>query len=144
MLDEKFTVETYGNGSFEEVTDLMKALTAQEGITDIANLVQGGALQPQSLETQLAMLTFSEKHLKFYKDISTSKAFSTLEEYSVQDGYGSEGGFVDQMENPEEGDPDFRREFAVVKYIRTMWRVSDVLMNTRQISDAETSRCKLQ
>lgn len=129
--------EGYGEATLAEANELVKALQAQEGITDIAALQAGGALQPQSLETQLALLTFQEKHIKFYKKIGVTKAFSTLEEYSIQDGYGTEGGFVGQMENPDEADAEFRRQFAVVKYIRTLWRVSDVLMYAKTISDAE-------
>jgi hypothetical protein len=128
--------EHYGE-SGTDVKNLIKALQAQEGVTDIADLQDGGALQVQSLETQLAMLTFQEKHLKFYKDIGVVKAYSTLEEYSTQDGYGTEGGFVGQLENPEEDDADINREFAVVKYIRGLWRVSDVLGFTKTISNAE-------
>jgi len=129
--------EGYGESNAAEVSELVKALQAHEGVTDIANLQDGGALQMQSLESQLAMLTFQEKHLKFFKDIGLTKAFSTLEEYSVQDGYGSEGGFVGQMENPEEGDPDFRRAYAVIKYVRTLWKASDVLAYTKQITSGE-------
>jgi len=129
--------EGYGESSLAEVNDLVKALQAQEGVTDIAALNQGGALQMQSLESTLAMLTFQEKHLKLFKDIGITKAYSTLEEYSVQDGYGTEGGFVSQMENPEEGDPDFRRAYAVIKYVRTLWKVSDVLPYVKTISNAE-------
>lgn len=129
--------EGYGEASITETSDLVKALQAQEGITDVAALQGGGALQPQSLETQLAMLTFQEKNLKLFKDIGIQKAFSTLEEYSIQDGYGAEGGFVGQLENPDEDDADIRRQFAVVKYIRTLWRVGDVLQYARTITDAE-------
>lgn len=136
-MDDSRNMWEFGQTPIDEVNQLVKALQANDSITDIANLQGGGALQPQSLETTLAMLTFQEKHLKFYKDIGTQKAFSTLEEYSVQDGYGTEGGFVDQIENPLEGDPDFRRKFAFVKYIRTMWRVPDVLSMVRQITSAE-------
>jgi hypothetical protein len=137
IFDNKDAFDGYGNGTSEEVKDLIKALQAQEGTTDIANLSGGGAIQPQSLETQLAMLTFQDKHLRFFKDIGVQKAFSTLEEYSVQDGYGTEGGFVGQLENPEEDDADLKREYAVVKYIRGLWRVSDVLKFSRTITDAE-------
>lgn len=129
--------EGYGESPANEVEELIKALQAHEGETDIANLSQGGALQVQSLESTLALLTFQQKHFKFYKDIGTVKGFSTLEEYSVQDGYGPEGGFVSQMENPEEGDPDMRRAYAVMKYIRTLWKTSDVLPLTKTISNAE-------
>jgi len=138
--DTNFQNELYegaGESSIGEVEQLVKALTAHEGTTDIADLSAGGALQMQSLETNLALLTFSEKHLRFFKDIGITKAFSTLEEYSIQDGYGTEGGFVGQMENPEEGDPDFRRAYAVIKYIRTLWKTSDVLPLTRTITSAE-------
>lgn len=135
--NNKDAFDGYGEGNSKDVKDLIKALQAQEGTTDIADLEGGGALQPQSLETQLAMLTFQEKHLRLFKDIGVQKAFSTLEEYSVQDGYGTEGGFVGQLENPEEDDADLKREFAVVKYIRGLWRVSDVLQYSRTITDAE-------
>lgn len=131
--------EGFGQVGAEEYQQLMKALVAQEGITDIANLAGAGALQPQSLEMSLILLTWTDTHLKFYKDIPTSKAFSTLEEYSTQDSYGQAGGFVDQMENPEEGDPDFARKFAQMKYIRTLWKVSDVLTRVRTITDAESN-----
>ena len=134
---ESSLFEGFGDTSIGEVEELNKALQAQEGITDIADLQGGGALQPQSLEGQLAMLTFQEKHLRLFKDIGTVKAYSTLEEFSVQDGYGSEGGWVGQLENPEEGDADFRREFAVVKYIRALWKTADVLTYTKTITDAE-------
>jgi hypothetical protein len=129
--------EHYDQSNRQEVLDIVKALQAQEGVTDSADLTGGGVLQPQSLETQLALLTFQEKHLKFFKDIGVHKAFSTLEEYNVQDGYGTEGGFVGQMENPEEDDAAFQREFAVMKYIRTLWRVSDVLQQSRTVIDTE-------
>jgi hypothetical protein len=134
-IDEGYGIA--GNDEKDQLMELTKALQAQEGVTDISDLEGGGALQVQSLEGQLALLTFNEKHLVFFKDIGITKGFSTLEEYSVQDGYGAEGGFVDQMENPEEGDPDFRRAFAVMKYIRTLWKVSDVIGYTKTISNAE-------
>jgi hypothetical protein len=137
ILNDKNNWEGYGEGSSQDVKELIKALQAQEGVTDIADLEGGGALQMQSLETQLAMLTFQEQHIKFFKDIGVVKAFSTLEEYSTQDGYGTEGGFVGQLENPEEDDAEINREFAVVKYIRNLWRTSDVLGYTKKISNDE-------
>jgi len=37
-----------GQSSLSDVQELLKALEAQEGVTDIANLTSVGALQPQS------------------------------------------------------------------------------------------------
>ena len=75
-----------GSAGSGDIALLQKALEAQQGITDIANLQSVGALQPQSLEGTLALLTHSEKHLTLWRDIPKGNAFSTLEEYSVQTG----------------------------------------------------------
>lgn len=112
--------------TYEELRQLTKALQANEGITDIQNLRGFPSLQPQSLEGTLAMLTWSDQHLVMWKDIPKSGARSTLEEYNTQSGYGQEGGYVGQMENPLEGDFVAQRNFALVKFIRSMWKVSDV------------------
>lgn len=116
----------FGSAGLSDVQVLIKALQAQEGITDIAQLQSVGALQPQSLEGTLASLIFQDKHLTLWKDIPKGSASSTLEEYSVMTGYGQEGGFVGQMESPVEGDPTAKRKFAEIKFCRDMWKISDV------------------
>ncbi len=129
-----------GFGNFNQDQDLsaiFKAMQAQQGVTDIANLQGTGALQTQSLEGQLALLTATEKHLTLWKDIPKGKAYSTLEEYSVQLGYGLEGSFVQQMESALESDPLLKRKFADVKFLRTMWKVSDVATMVSTIKDSE-------
>lgn len=129
----------YGSSAMSDVQDLLKALEAQEGITDIANLTSIGALQPQSLEGTLALLTFQEKHLTLWRDIQKGSATSTLEEYTVQLNYGQEGGWVGQMETPVEGDPDWKRKFAEMKFLRTLWKVSDVSGLVTTIKDSEVA-----
>lgn len=128
-----------GSAGSGDIASLQKALEAQQGITDIANLQSVGALQPQSLEGTLALLTHSEKHLTLWRDIPKGNAFSTLEEYSVQTGYGSgASGWVDQLESPLEGDPTAKRKFAEVKFLRQMWKVSDISGIVTTIKDSET------
>lgn len=53
-----------GSSNLSDVQELIKALEAQEGVTDIANLTSIGALQPQSLEG---------KKLPLYVEIHNSK-----------------------------------------------------------------------
>lgn len=137
LLNTPEAFEGYGESVTSDVQDLMKALQAQEGITDIANLVDVGALQPQSLEMTLVKLTFGDQHLTLWKDIPKGVATSTLEEYSVLTGYGQEGGFVGQMESPLEGDPTAERKFAQVKFARDMWKISHVSGLVNTIKDAE-------
>jgi hypothetical protein len=130
----------YGSSTQSDVQDLMKSLQAQEGITDVATLTSVGALQPQSLEGTLAFLTFSDKHLTLWKDIPKGTAFSTLEEYTVQTGYGQSGSsWVSQMETPEEADPEWKRETANVKFARELWKVSDVAGMVTTIKDSEVA-----
>lgn len=129
--------EGFGAAGDGEIQTLMKALEAQQGVTDVANLTGVGALQPQSLESTLALLTFQDKHLTLWKDVPKGNAASTLEEYSVQTGYGQEGGWVGQMETPLEADPTAKRKFSTVSYCRQLWKISDVAGMVQTIQDAE-------
>jgi hypothetical protein len=116
----------YGPYQDPNIVGIMKAMQAQQGITDIAQLQSVGALQPQSLEGQLALLTAMEEDLTLWRDIPKGKAYSTLEEYSIQIGYGLEGAWTQQMEMALEADPILKRKFAETKFLRTLWKISDV------------------
>lgn len=131
-------VAGYGNLNQDvDVASLLKAMQAQQSITDIAQLQSVGALQPQSLEGQLALLTAQEKHLTLWRDIPKGTAYSTLEEYTVQIGYGNEGSWSQQMEAALESDPLLKRKFAETKFLRAMWKVSDVSTLVSTIKDTE-------
>ena len=132
----------YFNGTAQsnqaEIEELRKALLANDTLTDSTAFTDGSALQPQALETTLLMLLFQEDSLLFYKDLHRSQASSTLEEYPIQDGYGTEVGFVDQLSLPEEDDAELRRAHERVKYIRSVFRVGDVMRLVKQIKNAES------
>ena len=111
--------------SAEEVQNLLKAMQTGQGV-DPSGFTGGSALRMQSLDGTLKVVTFTEKHLKLVKEVPQRPAYSTVEEYSVESAYGEEGAFVTEMENPNEADPDLARKYAVVKYLRTLRKVSDV------------------
>jgi len=128
----------YGGSNYKEIIALQKALIANEGETDIANLRGGESLQRQSLEGTLVKILWDMKHLVLWNKIQKLKAFSTLEEYSVQDGYGQgTDGFQNQLDIPLEADPSLRRDFALVKYIRQLYRVGDVATMVDTITGPE-------
>lgn len=131
-------ISGFGTSQDDEIKNLFKALEANQSITDISLLTGAAALQPQSLETTLAMLTWQEKNLTLWRDVPKGSAASTLEEYTVQLGMGREGGYVQQMETPVEDDPLFQRKFAAMKFLRMQWKISDVATMVNTISDAET------
>ena len=130
----------YGTGiGFPQAdAQIQKALEAHEGVTDIGNLTGGGALQRHSLEDNLALLAPQLKHLSIWSDLHKSSAKSTLEEYTTQDGYGSsDSAFTSQLGLPENISGDYNRQFAVTKYLRSVWQVADVLTATQTLVGAE-------
>lgn len=129
----------FGVTNNADIERLLKALEATAGqSTDISTYTEFTALQPQSLETSLALLTAQEKHASLWKEVPKDSAVSTLEEYSVQMAYGQQGGWVGQMETPEESDPNAQRKFGVMKFLRQQWKFSDVAGMVAAITPAET------
>ena len=128
----------YGESSAAQIDALSKALLAP-GSSDDLYSTPGGVLTMQSLEGMLVDLTLNSTDFTLWQDINKIKAFSTVEEYDQQIGLGiSNGGFVDQLENPEFRDPDFQKQVAIVKYMSEGWTMSDVAEATNQIIDQRT------
>jgi hypothetical protein len=129
----------FGISTDKEVQQLLKALEVTAGqSTDISTYNSATALQPQSLEDSLVLLTAQESHASLWKNVPKGSATSTLEEYSVQTGYGQQGGWVGQMETPEESDPNAQRKFGVMKFLRQQWKFSDVAGMVNSITPIET------
>jgi hypothetical protein len=119
----------------EQLEALQKALLAPESTTDLYE-TSGGNVTHQSLEGMLASLTLTESDYTFYNDVNKLKAYSTVEEYPRYVGMGiSDGGFVNQMENPEFTDPDIDKPIAIMKYLSEGWQVGDVATATRTVVD---------
>ncbi len=119
----------FGLGSAEEVDQLNKALTAgyQNPQHD-----GGGALRVQSLEETMRVLAFSQKNIKFWKDITKLPAFSTIEEYTLQLSYGvNSGAFTREGELPQTQDASYQRKAALVKYLGTQREVTHPMMLVR-------------
>ena len=127
-----------GIGSRSQLEELAKALLAPEGAAELYT-TPGGALTMQSLEMMLANLTLQATDFTLWQDINKIKAYSTVEEYNQQIGLGiSDGGFVDQMGNPDFQDADFLKQIAIVKYLSEGWKVGDVQEATRTTIDVRT------
>lgn len=128
----------YGVSNQAQIEALQKALSAP-GSTDDLYDTAGGAITMQSLEGMLADLTLNQSDFTFWHDVNKIKAFSTVEEYNQQIGVGiTDGGFVDQIENPEARDVDIQKQIAIVKFMSEMWTVGDVAEATRRMVDERT------
>lgn len=111
----------FGQVAQAEVDELSKALSAGYQNPPVSG---SNALRVESLEQTLRILTFTQAHIQFWRDIPKLPAFSTVEEYNVQTSYGSEGGmFTRAGELPQVQDSAYERKTALVKYVTTQREV---------------------
>jgi hypothetical protein len=125
-------IQGFGVGSLQDVQAINKALEGAAGVgistgynwggTDQTG---GGALRVESLDSSLKVITFTDKHINFWKDIPKSPAYSTVEEYNQLTTYGTQtGGFVSEGELPYASQSDYVRKAALVKFVGTTRSVS--------------------
>ncbi len=115
----------FGSSSVAELADLRKAL---ESGYAIVNQTGGAALRVQSLEASLKVLTHNSNHVKFWKKIPKSPAYSTNEEYNQLVAYGAAGRGVFRREGelPSTRDTSYARRTALVKYLGVTNEVTHV------------------
>ena len=108
----------FGTSTTGDVNELSKALSAGY---QVSNQTGGSALRVESLEASLKVVTWSNKHIKLWKKIPKSPAYSTVEEYNVLSQYGAAGafGFTREGELPGTQDSTYTRMTALVKFIGT-------------------------
>lgn len=112
-----------GFGSPQEspaaLPDLIKALTAGYtfGVTDQSG---GAALRVESLEASLKVLTYSDQHIRFWKNLPKRQAYNTVEEYNTLSSYGDQSNaFLPEGVMPETNDSQYNRQVALIKYMGT-------------------------
>ena len=116
-----------GIASAADVAELNKALNtgAYAQANGVAGQTNGAALQVESLENSLKVLTYSDQHVKFWKKIAKTPAYSTVEEYNQLISYGSgQGGFVPEGVLPETDDSEYKRQASFVKFLGTTREVT--------------------
>jgi len=119
--------------SLSQIQELSKALLAPESV-DALYTDAGGVVTRQSLEGTLASLTLNTNDFTFWQDVNKTNARSTVHEFDQETGFGlSDGGFVDQIENPEFRDPDFDKQIVIMKYMSEGWTVGDVELQVDSI-----------
>ena len=108
----------FGTSSMNDVNELTKALSAGY---QTSGQTGGSALRVESLESSLKVVSFTNKHIKLWKKIPKSAAYSTVEEYNVLSSYGAGGafGFTREGEIPQSQDSTYTRQTALVKFIGT-------------------------
>jgi len=112
----------FGTDQSASVAELQKALEAGY---QISSQTGGSALRVESLEGSLKVVTYTAHHIKFWKKIPKSPAYSTVEEYNQLVDYGSDAtAFVQEGELPPTQDTTYARRTSLVKYIGTTREVT--------------------
>jgi hypothetical protein len=115
-------INGFGVDSSQNVQELTKALEAGYQLTGQTG---GSSLRVESLEGSLKAVTYNAHHIKFWKKIPKSPAYSTVEEYNQLIDYGSDAfGFVGEGELPPTQDSTYARRTALVKYVGTTREVT--------------------
>ena len=113
----------FGTGSEADIQNLMKALEA--GYQVGAGKTGGSALRVESLEASLKVLTYTSSHVKFWKKIPKSPAYSTVEEYNQLTDYGGDASpFVQEGELPQATDSSYVRRMQLIKFLGTTREVT--------------------
>lgn len=110
-------------GTQEQLQTLSKALEAGYSVSGQTG---GSALRVESLEASLKVTTYSASHIKLWKKIPKSPAYSTVEQYNQLTAYGDSraGAFLQEGELSPTQDSSYVRKTALIKYIGTTRQVS--------------------
>lgn len=112
----------FGTAPATDIQELAKALEAGYQIT---NQTGGSALRVESLEASLKVVTWSNHHIKFWKKIPKSPAYSTVEEYNQLVSYGPTSfAFTQEGELPPSTDTSYARRTQLVKFMGTTREVT--------------------
>lgn len=112
----------FGTAPAADVQELQKALEAGYQVT---NQTGGSALRVESLEASLKVVTYTNHHIKFWKKIPKSPAYSTVEEYNQLVSYGpTQFAFTQEGELPPATDTNYARRTQLVKFMGTTREVT--------------------
>jgi hypothetical protein len=118
--------------------DLIKALEASNYTTDVNNLVGGGALGVQSLDTAMKTTVQENEHFTLFNRLQSTNATNIVDEYVRQNNV---GGFLGGSTNSQMGvvrsaQGDYSREVGLVKFLMTLRQVGYVLNIGKNIVEA--------
>lgn len=149
MFDYGNNFQGFGNGTAAQVAELHKAMTAGQGSQGFSygtatpgNLAP---LMPESLEATLKVMTYSERQIKFWRELFKSTATNTAEEYMRLHQVGTgEAAFIGEGDLPEIEDSSYSREVSLVKFLGTTRKVSHVasIVKTAGIQNAIAQETK--
>lgn len=128
-----------GQMDMSQVSELQKALTMGNSVTDVANLSGGSALRIQSLDRTMMSTIQENDDFALFNELVKSNAGATVDEWTEQSGV---GGFLGGSTNSETGNiaaatGQYNRRVGSVKYLMTRREVSFVATLGNNLVEAE-------
>lgn len=126
MYDQVSLRQYEGLNGFGSVSsDVMELHKALEAGYQVTNQTGGSALRVESLEASLKVVSWTNHHIKFWKKIPKSPAYSTVEEYNQLTAYGPTSfAFTQEGELPPATDTSYARRTQLVKFLGTTREVT--------------------
>jgi len=126
----------FGVSTIQEVEELHKALTFENQSYDDTlpgSFTGAPALQVESLDKTLRLVTHKESDLLLWRDIAKTPAYNTVEEYNTTNSYGEEvPAFFQMSAAPNVADSGYDRATAKIKYVGTQKQINHDVMLVRQ------------
>lgn len=121
----------------KSVEEFRKAVTSGGYVTDVAQLVDGGAVRLQSIERTLIESIQREEHYVLFNMIAQSEAGGPVDEFSRVTRAGSfpGGAFNAELGVIPASQGKYERDVLQIKYLMDMREVSSVVMATKNMVD---------
>lgn len=116
---------------------LSKALEAGSGV-DAASFAGGRALIPESLDTTLVSVLWSQDEAKLFKALKRNPIKGPVHQWNKRTDVGDEdGAWVAEGGSSFEKDQTIQRKFVETKYLQTKRQVTLQMMASNSLEDAE-------
>ena len=128
LLNKDYAAE-YGSLPYtaEEVGELNKALNAPSDYQSVlpGDLSGAAALGQEDLSAALRIVTYSDKHLKLWRDIRKADQTQIVHQFNVLNSYGQDAPITFKQGGlPAQTDSDYSRETKAVKFLATFGQVT--------------------
>ena len=138
-LFKELNYEGFHQGNEAMMDSLMKALEAGTGV-DAASFTGGRALQPESLDTTLVNVLWSQDEAKLFKALKKQPVKSVAHQWVRRTDVGDEdGAWVEEGGESEEKDQEIERAYVLMKYLQTLRKVTLQASIANTIEDAMTT-----
>lgn len=137
MLDKSY--QGFADANNETLEALTKALTAGSGV-DTAAFTGGRAMTPESLDTTLVNVLWTQDEARLFKALKKNPVKSPVHQWAKRTDVGDgDGAWVAEGGDSFEKDQTIARKYVTMKYLQTLRKVTLQATLTNTLEDAEAS-----